>query len=123
MPLKELIFQYGAKPVKITDKVLLIRINQRFRPSMSNEEMYEATRGIWKLGPRRENAKYAFAVFEGVVREVYEIEQWFSAGTLEYKTRAEENLKVDNRWEFEGHLAPENIGERYVGGSVDRVPF
>jgi hypothetical protein len=36
--------------------------------------LYEATRGTWKLGERRKGARVAFTVFEGVVREMYEIE-------------------------------------------------
>ncbi len=61
--------------------------------------------------------KYAFAVFEGVVREVYAIDGWHPAGTLEYETR-DEDLAVEGRWEFEGGLAPGTVRARYVGRSV-----
>ena len=61
--------------------MLLIRINQRYRHGMSARELYEATRGIWKLSPSHaEQASYAFAVFEGIVREVYAIDKWHPAG-------------------------------------------
>ena len=120
VPLKELIFQYAAEPVEITDQVMLIRINRRFSPGMSDGEMYEATRGVWRAGSRRESAKYAFAVFEGVVREVYEIEQWYPAGTLKYKTRDVHRRKVKDRWEFKGHPASDDVRDRYVGGSVTK---
>lgn len=53
---------------------------------MADREPYEATRGIWVLGRRREKAIYAFAVFEGIIQEVYEISEWYPAGTLEYET-------------------------------------
>ena len=115
--LEELIPYYAAKPVTIDDPVLLIRINQRYRHGMSSRELYEATRGVWKLGPRREGGKYAFAVFEGVVREAYAIEGWHPAGTLEYETR-DEDLAVEGRWEFEGSVAPGTVCRRYVGRSV-----
>ena len=118
VPLQELITQYMARPVwDIEEPVLLIRINQRYRPRMSPEALNEATRGIWKLGPRREGAKYAFAVFEGVVREVYEIGEWHPAGTLEYKTRTVGSK--EGRWEFDGCVAPEAIRARYLGSSVN----
>jgi hypothetical protein len=42
---------------------------------MSARELYEATRDGWVLGPRREGVGYACAVFEGVVRKVYEIDK------------------------------------------------
>lgn len=96
-PSEELVPYYAAKPTDIKDAVILIRINQRYRHGMSSQELYEATRGIWKLSPHRaERATYAFALFEGIVREVYEIEQWHPAGTLEYETR-ELNLDETRR--------------------------
>ncbi len=67
--------------VVIADSCTLIRINQLFRPGMSSDELYEATRGIWKVGSRRSGAKFALAVFRGVVWEVYEIGAWYAAGT------------------------------------------
>lgn len=118
VPLKELIFQYAAKPVAIVDRVIIVRINRQFRPGMLATALYEATRGIWKLGHRRENAKYALVVFEGVVREVYEIDDWFPAGTLKYETRDNEPLKARDRWEFTGCPASNEVRNRYVGGSV-----
>jgi uncharacterized protein len=117
MSLEELISYYAAKPVTIEDPVLLIRINRLYRHGMSAKELYEATRGVWKVGPRRERARYALAVFEGVVREIYAIDKWHPAGTLEYSTRGED-LSVEGRWEFEGHVASEMLHARYVGGSV-----
>lgn len=84
---------------------------------MTLRELYEATRGVWKLGRRREGGKYAFAVFEGVVREVYAIDGWHPAGTLEYETR-DEDLAVEGRREFEGGLAIGTVRARYVGRSV-----
>lgn len=84
---------------------------------MTPLELYEATRGTWKLGERRKGARYAFAVFEGVVREVYEIEAWHRAGTTLYATRDATKLKLD-RWEFTGRTAEESIRSEYVGRSV-----
>jgi hypothetical protein len=80
-------------------------------------ELYEATRGTWKLGKRRKGARYAFAVFEGVVREVYEIEVWHRAGITLYATRDASKLKLD-RWELTGRPADEPIRSEYIGRSV-----
>ena len=62
------------------NELFLIRINELYRGGMNETELYDATRGIWKVGEERVKAKYAFAVFEGVIREVYEISQWLHAG-------------------------------------------
>jgi hypothetical protein len=115
--LSELAFYYAAKPVEVTVPALLIRINRLYRHDMTPIELYEATRGTWKLGERRKGARYAFAVFEGVVREVYEIEAWHRAGTTPYATRDAAKLKLD-RWEFAGRIADESIRSVYIGGSV-----
>jgi hypothetical protein len=98
--LEELKAYYAAVPVKIHHPVLLIRINQLYRDNMNSIELYESTRGVWKLGERRHKAKYALAVFEGVVRAVYEIGAWHPAGSMEYKTRALEDVRIPGRWEF-----------------------
>jgi hypothetical protein len=118
MPLSQLVTYYAAKPVAITHAALLIRINRLYRHGMPADELYEATRGVWKVGPRRKGAKYAVAVFEGVVREVYEVERWHPAGTLTYRTRVHEVLTRDGRWEFEGVVAPEEIRSLYLDRSV-----
>lgn len=85
---------------------------------MSDEELYEATRGVWKVGPRREEAKYALAVHDGIVREVYEITEWQPAGTTPYSTRNEDELPLEGRWEFVGGLAAPEIRQAYIGASV-----
>ena len=68
---------FEAPPVEeITEKVLLIRIPRLWHPSMKAEDLFEATAGWWRLGPRREQADYAFAINRGVIREVYQIDSW-----------------------------------------------
>jgi hypothetical protein len=118
LPLSALNFYYGAKPVEVEVPALLIRINRLYRHDMTAEELYEATRGVWKLGPRRSKAKYAFAVFEGVVREVYEIESWHAAATTAYATRDASQLTTKDRYEFLGRVADAAIRDVYAGGSV-----
>jgi len=81
-------------PATIDEKVILIRINRLYSNGMSACELYEATRGVWRLRKNRvEKVTYAFAVFKGIVKEVYKIQKWHKAGTLEYKTRDYEEFK------------------------------
>jgi uncharacterized protein len=130
VPLAELEFQYAAKPVSITEPSLLIRINQLYRPGMTALALYEATRGIWTCAPpRRDNARFALAVYQGVVREVYKIHSWHPAGTLQYQTRSPEDVMAPDRCEFSGTVA-EQLAPKYRGGSVEqyfsqgaRLPF
>ncbi len=115
----ELLLQKTAKSVTVEHPALLITINQLFRSDMSTQELFEATRGIWKLGKRRERAEIAMAVYQGIVREVYRIKKWFPAGTLTYQTRPDKDFKKSGRWEFDGEIA-ENLREKYLHKSVGK---
>lgn len=114
---RELIAMLRAKPVKLRLKAILITINQLYRSAMSAEELYEVTRGIWKIGPRREKAEYAMAVYQGIVLEVYRIKKWHHAGTLPYRTRDTKGFKYSGRWEFEGTPA-QDIRAQCIDRSV-----
>jgi uncharacterized protein len=107
------------KPVEVREPALLVRINQLYRPGMSTVELYEATRGIWRLGGRRmEEVELALAVYHGVVREVYAVEEWHPAGTTPYSTRQFDPEDVESRWEFTGRVAPGEVRNRYLSRSV-----
>lgn len=105
-------------PVVVTDPVILIRINQLYEPGMSGDALYEATRGVWRVGPRREQARYALAVFQGDVVGAFRIDGWQPAGTSRYTTRQEEDVLVPGRWEFRGGPAEDSVASKYVGRSV-----
>lgn len=107
--------------MKIDEPVILVRISRLYRDNMSAEELYEASRGVWRVGPRREGAKYALAVHDGIVREVYAIADWHPAGTISYSTRKKDELPLEGRWEFDRSVAPPAI--RQAGsGSVSENP-
>jgi uncharacterized protein len=113
LPLSEVTALYRRKRVTIREPAILIRINELYRGGMNETELYDATRGIWKVGEQREKVKFAFAVFEGVIREVYEISHWLRAGST-LSTRNPRGLRSSNRWEFVGRLAAESMRKRYV---------
>jgi uncharacterized protein len=115
--LQDVIDVYSSEPVTILEPTLLIRINQLYRFDMTPTALYDATRGVWKIGPRREQAKYACAVYQGIVREMYEILAWFPGGST-MNSRPHENVHAPDRWEFIGNLAPDGIRRKYVGQSV-----
>jgi hypothetical protein len=61
------------------------------------------------------------AVYAGVIRQVYKIESWHSAGSTPYSTRSDImdlTRSRERRWEFVGHVAPNSVHERYYGRSV-----
>lgn len=98
---------YEAPPAPpITMPSLLIKIPGLWTPSMSDDDLYNATRQWWKLGSRRKNAKYAFAVSHGVIRAVYAIDQaaWMSD-------------EKSGRWSFEGKPSTD-LASDYLNRSV-----
>lgn len=120
IPLKQAIAYYAAMPVRIIHPALLVRVNQLYRHNITSTELYEITRGVWRLGTRRESALFALAVFEGVVREVYTIRSWHPAGSTPYSTRDLADVRVLGRWEFTGQVAPNSVRDRYFNRSVAR---
>lgn len=108
---------YAATEVQIKHPCVLIRINERFRYGMTPIELYDATRGVWRIRPNLDRARFALAVFDGVVQEVYEIAEWFPGGTTQ-STR--DDTDDESRWEFVGRVAPEAIRKRYRFKAVRR---
>lgn len=89
--------------------VLLIRVAREFRRGISGAELYEAARSWWKVSlARAKKARWAFAVFGGVVRAVYVIESWESPTD----DIVAENPKRAGRWAFVGQRDAE-MEERY----------
>jgi hypothetical protein len=107
---------YRRMPVKIREPAILIRIPRVYRYGMSPTELYDATRSAWRVGPRRIQARYAFAVNDGIVLEIYTIQHWFRAGAT-FSTRG--TPAQPDRWEFIGD-SPSNDCESVTSESRSR---
>ncbi|WP_145444368.1 hypothetical protein [Mucisphaera calidilacus] len=108
---------YSTKQVEIVEPSILIRVARAYQYGMPAVALYDATRSAWKTGPRRDRAKYAFSVFEGVVREVYRITAWLPSGTTFKTGRHQGDLRID-RWEFVGVVAEDTLRKKYLDRSV-----
>lgn len=118
---EEVVATLDTKEVRITEPALLININKGFRYGMSPMELYDQTRSAWKLGEKREAARYAMSVYHGIVREVYEVSGWVRGG---WSIRGDDlkgtRPREKGRWEFVGVVAEDKIRKRYLGKSVAR---
>lgn len=126
MDVHQIVATYINEEVHVTEPSILIRINQAFRYTMTPAELYDYTRGQWKLDPngRASRATYAFAVYQGIVQEVYIIHNWYNAGTTFSIRKGNENIhrgaeeRVKGRYEFIGDIAPASVRSKYLNKYV-----
>jgi hypothetical protein len=116
------------KLLQIDEPAILIRINKTYDKSMSSESLYDYTRGRWKVSPKRaKNAKFGIAIYDGIIQEVYEINDWHGAGTTESSRKPNDKPELNStksligRYEFTGRLASEEIRDKYLGKSVTHL--
>ena len=93
------------------EPTMIIKINRRYREGMNKDELYDATRQWWAV--RVSNAqrmKYALAVVNGRVLEVYKIDSW----------EKDEDVYEEHggRYRFKGSVASESKRSKYIGKSV-----
>lgn len=102
----------------ITENVIAIKINQAYRENMTELELYEVTRGYWKVNVKKaEKADYVFSVYKGMIKEVYKVKEWLPAGTIPRSTLPDAETPA-NRFEFVGEVAEENIRDKYIEKSI-----
>lgn len=114
--------------LNINDPVIAINIYQQFEYCRNSSDLYECTRGSWRLNRRHaEKARFAFAVFQGVIKEVHEIDHWvpvtqrrtdFWVERLKSQGRIINPLELEGRSDFVGRVASEEVRKKYVGKSL-----
>lgn len=106
----------------LQENIVVIKINQLYWSGMSEEALYEVTRGIWKRNLKSlVGTEYCLSVYKGIVVEVYQIDKWNPAGTTPMKTRNIIPEHTDGRVEFIGKVAPDEIRDKYIGRSVAKL--
>ena len=118
MDLNQIKARYTSDEANITEKVVLIKLSTTFRYNMEPFELYDYTRGIWKVAENRRNEiTHAFAVYDGIIQETYNVLQWFKAGTT-YANRDYDEWDITGRWEFIGSIS-EEMRTKYRYKSVE----
>jgi hypothetical protein len=120
----ELIGLYDKGAADIDVPAVLVNLRRQFERGLSEQQLYERTRGFWTLNPERHpSVKYGMAVALGIIREVYEISSWtrhVAQEIVESDLRKADNAvsKSKVRWAFDGTIAF-SIRERFVGKSIE----
>lgn len=65
------------------------------------------------------NAKYAFCLYGGIVKEVYEIVEWLKALST-FSTKDLTNRGSSDRYEFIGKISNDNVRKKYLNKSVKK---
>ena len=99
----------------IIEPSIIFRIKSYYHPDLSPIELYDISRGYWRIGEKKDKAKLAFTVVNNQVLEVYEIVKWFPAGTT-FSTHP--NEPDPKKREFVGNIAPSEIRDKYINKSV-----
>jgi hypothetical protein len=103
---------------EILDNVIVVKVNQSYMEDMSDLELYDITRGCWKVSKQRaDTIKYAFSTVDSIVVEVYEIFAWLPGGELNRETQKVFDGDY-SRWGFEGRVAPSCIRNKFIGRST-----
>jgi uncharacterized protein len=96
---------------RIDEPVVAICMHRSYDDLSNRRDIYKCTRGTWRVSKHRaDRAQYAFAVYHGLVLEVYEIDGWFDAGTT-----PDSFGPAPGRSEFVGRVAPDKVRNKYVG--------
>jgi hypothetical protein len=113
------------KSAKIDEAFVAINIAKQYPHVKNAEDLYNCTRGLWRLSKQRaEKAKYAFAVYKRIIKEVYEIHQWVSwdVHTSEFWVQKLKSQGTDldpkineGRYQFIGEVASDVIRDKYIG--------
>ena len=120
---EQLMATLSASPVRIDAKhsAVLINITKTHRYGMSAAELYDVTRSAWVVSlASAERARYAMALYRGVVREVYAIAAWLPDGSTLRVDDADRNRDTEpkRRYEFVGTIADDDVRRKYIDRNV-----
>ncbi|MEJ6405032.1 hypothetical protein V8J85_19245 [Yoonia sp. 2307UL14-13] len=115
---KEIIERYSAEEAQITDPAIEIIVSR----TAIEKNLYDATRYASKVNESRaRKAKLAFAVLNGLIVEIYEINRWKPATEKNFPGLHDDRVNSD-RFGFIGKKASDLIRKRYIRKKVPARP-
>ena len=80
-----------------------VNLNDEEFDKLNQDELYDGYRGIWRISKNKvDNLKYAFAIHNNIIKNVYLIDSWHNGNTTQYRTRKinPNDPKIKERLEF-----------------------
>jgi len=105
---------------EINDKCIIIKIKQK-NIDKNNGSVYETVRQCWNnKKSRAEQADYALAVVNGLVRGVYRPTKWYYPYPKENcpQCKKKNKCKVNSRIAFIGDDAEKDVQDKYINKFV-----
>ena len=115
---------YGAEKVNVTHKVIVFKLNQEWHRHISDNELYEVTRGYWRIDMKRAlEAQFVFATYKGLIKAIYKPNRWIKVtedkNTLKEAPRVNQyDPKRLDRIYFVGEKAEKEIEEMYLNKEI-----
>jgi len=116
---------FAAEAVAINDPIIAIRINKFYERNITEQRLYDVTRFCWTVDINRlENVRYIFAVYKGLVKEVYVSNEWIEIKQKDYIDMEDivtcklAEKRIVGRKYFNGEIAPEDIRKKYKNKAI-----
>jgi 5-methylcytosine-specific restriction protein A len=110
-----------------------VNLNNEEFNKLSHNELYDGYRGIWRISKdKTKDLKYAFAIHNNIIKNVYLIDEWHQGNTTEYKARLidSQDPKIKGRLEFTGKVASsmqyfigKNVSTYYSRGEANPIKY
>ena len=122
--------KYGAETLCESDikhKILVIKVNKRFRWSMDKKDLYESVRGFWRASLKKvRSVEYVFGVYNSLIVAVYKPSQWYRCTEAQMKRPRQSEIltpQTENRVffvddNFEKGYPIDNNQSFYFGKSI-----
>lgn len=95
---------YGAEELREEDvkhKILVIKINKLYRRNMSDDELYDSVRGVWRASMNNaRSATYVFGVYNSLIVAVYKPTRWYKCKEAPEKRPRQDDIltpQTENR--------------------------
>ena len=113
----------NPEPLVAHHRLLVVKLNKHFRLGLDPMQLYDLARGVWTLGPARNDVEFVLALAHGLVRGVYTVDRCTLPGPRRIFTSPEtmrDDQEFAHRWEFVGGPAPPEVAELYLHKDASR---
>lgn len=85
LTVEEIEREYGAVPLERKDlchKILIIKVNKLYSHNMTNEEIYDVVRGVWRADINKaQQVEYVLGVYNNLIIACYKPDRWYKVST------------------------------------------